>query len=71
MLPNDLQDLSYINIDAFAVPPLLFAVVTREKQHLSAVGENMFDFDYVSLFALGAVHRSIAGWGHIVKRAKA
>ena len=49
MLPNDLQDLGYINIDAFAVPPLLFAVVACEEQHLCAVGQDMFDFNYISL----------------------
>ncbi len=49
MLPNDLQDLGYVNVDALAVPPLLFAVVTCKEQHLCAVGQNMLDFYYVSL----------------------
>lgn len=63
MLPNDLQDLGDVDIDTFSIPPLLFAVVAGKEQHLGAVRQDVFNFNYVRLFALGAVHLgpSLAG----------
>jgi hypothetical protein len=49
MLPNDLQDLGYVDVNTLAIPPLLFAVVTCKEQNLGAVGQYMFDLNYVRL----------------------
>ena len=64
MLADDLQDLGHVDINSVPVPPLLFAVVTCEEPNLGAVGQEMFDLDYIRLRALGAVHVVfVAAWG--------
>ena len=49
MLPNDLQDLGHVYLDALTVPPLLLTVVAREEDHFGPVGEEMLDLNDVSL----------------------
>src|SRR3990170_8733988 len=67
MLADDLQDLSDVDVDSLAVPPLFLTVVTGEEADFRAVRQEMFDLDHVRLRALGAVHigfRCWLGWPH-------
>jgi len=47
MLSDDLQDLRDVDVLAVPVPPLLLAVVTREKEHLGAVRKDVLDLDHI------------------------
>jgi hypothetical protein len=70
MLADYLQDLGDIDFDSFAVPPLLFTVVTGEEADLGAVGQEMLDLDHIRLGALGAVHIDFVAWGgHMLRPA--
>ena len=70
MLADDLQDLGHVDVNSFAVPPLLFTVVTGEEADLGAVRQEMFDLDHIRLRALGAVHIDFVAWGgHMLRPA--
>jgi hypothetical protein len=49
MLPDDLQDLGDIDLDAIPSPPPLLAVVTGEEEHLSPVREDVLDLHHIRL----------------------
>jgi hypothetical protein len=48
-LPDHLQDLSDVDVDAITVPPLLFTVVAKEETNLDLVREDVFYLENFSL----------------------
>lgn len=56
VLPDHLQDLGDVDINAVAIPPLLFTVMAEEEKNLRPIGKDVFYFENITFRALRAVH---------------